>query len=81
MNSDHYAYAIEQLAENHGSWPDIARQCEVSYSWLCKLAKNKIPNASHARVKRLAEHLERLSKARRVALAKSRALEPTKEAA
>lgn len=58
MSADLYQYSIDQLAANHGSWPEIARECGVSYSWVCKFAKKKIPDASYAKVKRLAEALQ-----------------------
>lgn len=58
MTEDLYRYSIEQLAINQGSWPEIARSCGVSYSWICKFAGNKIPNASYIRVKRIASFLE-----------------------
>jgi hypothetical protein len=51
---DNYQYSIEQLARQKGAWPDIARECEVSYSWLCKFAENKIPNAAYTRVEKVA---------------------------
>lgn len=37
--------AIVELRRLEGRWPEIAREAEVSYSWLCKFAQNKIPNA------------------------------------
>lgn len=58
MSKDLYQYSIDQLAANQGCWPEIAKECEVSYSWLCKFAAKKIPDASYNRVKRLAENLE-----------------------
>jgi hypothetical protein len=57
MTSDLYQFSINQLAVNKGRWPEIARDCDVSYSWLCKFANNEIPNASYAKVKRIAERL------------------------
>ena len=58
MNSDLYQFSINQLALNKGRWPEIARDCKVSYSWLCKFANNEIPNASYVKVTRIAEHLQ-----------------------
>lgn len=54
MEQDLYEYAIERLPSLQGSWPEIARECDVSYSWLCKFASKKIQGASYNRVKRLA---------------------------
>lgn len=66
MKKDDYDYAIEQLANNKGRWPKIADECEVSYSWLCKFANGSIPDASHRKVKKLAEVLRAMSKIRRM---------------
>jgi hypothetical protein len=57
---DLYQYSIEKLAAQQGSWPEIARECAVSYSWLCKFANNKIPNAAYVRVQRIAGYLQEL---------------------
>lgn len=65
MTADLYRYSIEKLAENKGSWPEIARECDVSYDWLCKFARNDIPNAAYVRVKRIASYFEARSKSRR----------------
>ena len=50
---------IASLADHQGSWPEIARQCQVSYSWVCKFANGKIPDPSALRVERVAIYLKK----------------------
>jgi hypothetical protein len=64
MDTDLYQYSIDQLASRQGDWPEIARSCEVSYSWLCKFAHGEIPNAAYKRVKRLASILDETAEPR-----------------
>lgn len=44
---------IALLQEHKGDWIAIAKQADVSYSWLTKLANNKIPNPSVITIERL----------------------------
>lgn len=63
MNSPNlYEYSITELAHHQGSWPEIARDCDVSYAWICKFANGKIPNAAYQRVERIAEYLKAKNK-------------------
>jgi hypothetical protein len=66
MTKDLYQYSLEQLAANKGIWPEVALNCSVSYSWVCKLAESKIPHPSYHRVKRVAEYFESLEAAARL---------------
>lgn len=45
------------LNERKGGWRQIAQQCDVSYSWLSKLAQGVITNPTHSRLERLDEYL------------------------
>ena len=45
------------LNEPKGGWRPIAQHCDVSYSWLSKLAQGVITNPTHSRLERLDEYL------------------------
>ena len=62
MKKDLCKYSIQQLDSHQGNWPEIAKTCDVSYSWLCKLAGGRIPDPSYYRVNRLADYLKMLEK-------------------
>ena len=57
MCKDLFQFAISRLAETKGTWPQMAKDCGVSYSWLCKFAKGEIPDASYKKVSRIASLL------------------------
>jgi hypothetical protein len=66
MSDNNIQFCIDRLADLKGFWPEIADEVEVSYSWLCQFAKNKIPDPSHKRIVRLSENLKaRAKKARK----------------
>jgi predicted transcriptional regulator len=44
---------INQLQSHKGDWVELARQADVSYSWITKLANGKIPNPSVITIERL----------------------------
>lgn len=44
---------IKALQSRKGDWGVIARQAEVSYSWLTKFANHKIPNPGVNTIERL----------------------------
>ena len=41
------------LESRRGDWASIAKQAEVSYSWLSKFVNGHIPNTGYATLKRL----------------------------
>jgi len=45
------------LAARKGAWPRIARDSDVSYSWLCKFAGGFIPNPGIGTLQRLHDAL------------------------
>jgi hypothetical protein len=60
MATENLQYAISELAKHKGLWPQIARECDVSYSWLCKFAKSDIPEPSWQKVERIAKRMREL---------------------
>ena len=44
---------VKDLQTRRGDWPEIAKQAQVSYSWLTKLAQGRIPDPSIRRVFRV----------------------------
>ena len=44
---------IQLLQINKGNWVAIAKQADVSYSWITKLAQGKIPNPSVVTIEKL----------------------------
>jgi hypothetical protein len=44
---------IKQLQSRKGEWAELARELDVSYSWITKLANRKIPNPSVVTIERL----------------------------
>lgn len=48
---------ITELNNRKGSWPQIAQDTEVGYSWLTKLARNRIPNPGIHAIQKLHNYL------------------------
>ena len=46
-----------QLLERRGEWPNIAKQADVSHSWISKFANKRIPNPGYATLARLNEFM------------------------
>ena len=47
----------QALVRLKGQWPEIARECGVSHSWISQFVRDKIPNPGFATLKRLRTHL------------------------
>ncbi len=41
------------LAERRGDWPRIAREADVSHSWISQFVRGKIDNPGYATLRRL----------------------------
>lgn len=41
------------LAERRGDWPRIAREADVSHSWISQFVRQKIDNPGYATLRRL----------------------------
>lgn len=48
---DHEVRAL--LESRRGTWPEIATRCGVSYSWISKFVRGRIPNPGYATLKLL----------------------------
>ena len=46
-----------QLLERRGEWPNIAKQADVSHSWISKFVNKRIPNPGYATLARLNEFI------------------------
>lgn len=46
-----------QLLERRGEWPNIAKQADVSHSWISKFVNKRIPNPGYATLARLSEFM------------------------
>ena len=46
-----------QLLERRGEWPKIAKQADVSHSWISKFVNKRIPNPGYATLARLREFM------------------------
>lgn len=46
-----------QLLERRGEWPNIAKQADVSHSWISKFVNKRIPNPGYATLARLNEFM------------------------
>lgn len=56
------AYVMRELRTRKGSWPSVARDTKLDYSWLTKLAQGKIDDPSVNKIQRLADHFRGLPK-------------------
>ena len=45
------------LAKRRGDWPRIAREADVSHSWMSQFVRGKIPNPGYATLRKLYEQL------------------------
>ena len=50
-------WAREQLRESAGSMAAIAREIEVTHSWILMFARGKIPNPTYRNLRRLLDYL------------------------
>ena len=51
-----------QLLERRGEWPNIAKQADVSHSWISKFVNKRIPNPGYATLARLNEFMNSAQK-------------------
>lgn len=49
-------YVQEELQARKGAWPAVARETDLDYSWLTKLAQGRIPDPSVNKIQRLADY-------------------------
>lgn len=49
-------YVLDELKGRKGQWPAIAKNTELEYSWLTKLAQGRIPDPSVNKIQRLADY-------------------------
>jgi len=56
---DTLTQVIKELHARKGDWPQIAREADVSYSWITKFAQNRIPNPGITTIMRLSEILDK----------------------
>lgn len=54
------ASVIQSLHTHKGRWPEIAERAGVSYSWVCKIATNQIPDPRVKGVERIAKTLKEM---------------------
>lgn len=54
------------LQQHKGRWAEIAKECEVSYSWLSQFSRGLIPDSGHLRLVRIRDHLKGKAPAVRV---------------
>ena len=52
-------FVLRKLQEKKGSWPNVAEQTDLEYSWLTKLAQGKIDDPSVRKIQRLADHFRK----------------------
>lgn len=45
------------LYRRQGTWPQICRDLDLSYSWVCKMAQGKIADPGVGRIERLHRYL------------------------
>lgn len=58
MNSPNlYQNSRDILARHKGIWPEVARECGVSYSWISKFVNGKIEDAGAKRLERICAFL------------------------
>jgi hypothetical protein len=56
MNQPLLPYVLDELHSRKGQWPSIAKNTELEYSWLTKLAQGRIPDPSVNKIQRLADY-------------------------
>lgn len=49
-------FVLNELECRKGTWPAIAKETELEYSWLTKLAQGRIPDPSVNKIQKLANH-------------------------
>lgn len=49
-------YVLKCLQAKKGSWPTIAKETKLDYSWLTKLAQEKIPDPSVNKIQKLNDY-------------------------
>ena len=59
-------YVVRRAAEEK-RYREVSDETEVGYEWLCKLARDEIPNPGADRIERLFYYYKRLEKRRRAA--------------
>jgi len=52
-------YVLKQLQTSKGSWPSVAKNTDLDYSWLTKLAQGKIDDPSVRKIQRLADYFRK----------------------
>ena len=45
----------DALNKRRSKWREIAKTADISYTWIAKFCAGKFPNASYARLRKLAE--------------------------
>jgi len=56
-----YEEVASKLNAHRGRWPELGRMANVSHSWICKIAKKKIPDPGYRRLSRLMTAMEEKS--------------------
>lgn len=51
-------YVLRELQAKKGSWPTIARETNLDYSWLTKLAQGSIDDPGVQKIQKLADHFK-----------------------
>jgi transcriptional regulator with XRE-family HTH domain len=47
----------ELLEQRRGTWASVARECEISHSWISQFVRGKIPNPGFVTLSRLQAYL------------------------
>lgn len=53
-----HQYVLSELPKRRGKFEEIAKAVDVSYSWISKLANNRIPNPGVVTIDKLADYLK-----------------------
>lgn len=46
------------LEQRRGEWMSIAKELDISHSWISQFVRRKIPDSGYQRLRRLHEHLK-----------------------
>jgi transcriptional regulator with XRE-family HTH domain len=57
-----YQYVLSELPKHNGKFREIAKAVDASYSWISKLANNRIPNPGAVTIDKLADYLRKQPK-------------------
>lgn len=60
MSTNILEFVKGRLAASKGEWPSICVATGLKYSWLCKLAQDRIPNPGITKIQRLADYFQRV---------------------